>query len=305
MDVTLPADRLRIAQPLCDRFHRAQYVLLRLGGRLTGSTCDQQFGRQNGTGPGAEVLRRVLLAGDRAQILVDIRRVDGAADPLVIVVLEQLIAGNVAACLHYACEPAVVEVHLMFDAALPAKDESYSRPTHLHMPIAQCCQPKRMILLCVLVVPDANERLLEQLHGGPQHFFPCEPALPQGARGLPVDCRERAREPEQALVFRFVANAAPIRMVAILFTAARIAANGLKVAPRIVTDPYVPPRRRDDEAADAIERLLIPDTPSMAVQIYKPRPVTPSANTGTIAARISQPGHACSSDRIARVFSGL
>ena len=81
VDVALPADRRRVAEPLGDRLDRAHDVLLRLGLAVERLDLLERLRGQDGAGPGAEVLGREVVAGDLAQVLVDVGRADVARLP--------------------------------------------------------------------------------------------------------------------------------------------------------------------------------------------------------------------------------
>ena len=78
---------------------------------------------QDGPGPGAEVLGGELLAGDLAEVVVHVGRVDRVGLAVVVDVLEEFLAGQVAAALDDPGEPAVVQVDRVLDAALAPEPE--------------------------------------------------------------------------------------------------------------------------------------------------------------------------------------
>ena len=90
-------DGRRVAQPLGHLLDRPHHVALGLRLRVDASnSCSAQRG-QHGAGPGAEVLGGEVLAGDLAQVVVDVARADGADLAVLVEVLEQLLPGQVLA----------------------------------------------------------------------------------------------------------------------------------------------------------------------------------------------------------------
>ena len=101
VDVAPAADRRRVAEPLGDASRsRATTCVLGLGlRRRRGSNPGAPCGGQDGAGPGAEVLGGEVLAGDLAQVGVDVGRADRLRLAVVVEVLEQLLPGQVLAAL--------------------------------------------------------------------------------------------------------------------------------------------------------------------------------------------------------------
>src|SRR6185295_7454325 len=109
------------------------------------------------------VFRRVVASGHRLQIGVDVGRSNRMAPSLPVVVLEQIVAGDVATRRDGAGEALVGEIDVVLDAALAAKREAYAAAADVNVSVPERRQPERAVGARVLVVADANERLLEQL----------------------------------------------------------------------------------------------------------------------------------------------
>src|SRR6185503_3318160 len=113
---------------------------------------------------------------------------------------------------------------------------------------------ERGVLPRVLLVADADESRLEEPHHGRQHFL----ARQARTREIVIDAaaypRQRAREGDDAPVFRLVAHLAPARVIAILLASPRVAAGGLQVTVVARADPDRLPRRRYRERADSFQR---------------------------------------------------
>ena len=89
---------------------------------------------------------------------------------------------------------------------LPRNRNRTTRPVHLDVRVAHRRQPERLVLFRVLVVADADERLLEQLHDRGEHLLARQVGRPEIPRRAPADRGQRLGEPDQAIVFRFVAD---------------------------------------------------------------------------------------------------
>src|SRR5262245_9704911 len=114
-----------------------------------------------------------------------------------------------------------------------------------------------MVGVRVLLVPNANQRLLEQLHDCRDDFLARQPRSFEIGGGAPADPRQSGGKREQPAVFNLVADLAPARLVAILLPAARISPRGPRTPGGIRADPDVGPRRRDRQAPDALEHLAV------------------------------------------------
>ena len=90
---------------------------------------------------------------------------------------------------------------------------------HINVPVTQRRQSERTILPRVLVVADADQRLLEKLDDERQHLLALELLAPQVGVGAAADCGQRLRKTNQSVVLRFVADSAPFRVIAVLLSA--------------------------------------------------------------------------------------
>src|SRR4029077_10237884 len=112
-------------------------------------------------GPGAEIFRGNVLAGDLAQIRIDLFRADRVMIAVVVEILKQLVARQVATAFDDARESAIVDVALVAVAALAAEAEMNVAAVDARMAITQCRQPEALVLPGVFVVTDAEQ---SQLH---------------------------------------------------------------------------------------------------------------------------------------------
>src|SRR4029078_318562 len=120
-------------------------------------------------------------------------------------------------------EALVGEVDVVLDAALAAKREAYAAAADVNVSVPERRQPERAVGARVLVVADANERLLEQLDDEREDLVARQARAPEILGRPPPDRRQRLREADHAVVLRVVANRAPARMIAVLLASARVA----------------------------------------------------------------------------------
>jgi hypothetical protein len=121
VDVAFAADRRRVAEALGDGFDCGYDILFGLRIGVGGFEFAQQATGKDGASPGAEVLGGKVLLGDLTEIFVNVGSVDGVAIAVVVEILEELVAGKVAALLNDACEAAILKIDGVFDPLLPWK----------------------------------------------------------------------------------------------------------------------------------------------------------------------------------------
>src|SRR5689334_7485593 len=127
MNVALAANGCRVTKPARYRLDGATQVHFRLDLARKRSNGAQAHGRQHASGPGSEILRRYLRPSDLAQILIDIRRVDRAANPRLIDVLEQMLAGQILDGSYHPGNTAVPHTQPPSFAALALELEAQFR----------------------------------------------------------------------------------------------------------------------------------------------------------------------------------
>ena len=89
-------------------------------------------------------------------------RLDVVALAFMVKVLEQVIAGNVATTLDQVGKPLVLEGDGMALAAFPLETEDRHARLERHMIILKRCQSEGAVVLCVLIIADADERGIKQ-----------------------------------------------------------------------------------------------------------------------------------------------
>ena len=120
-------------------------------------------------------------------------------------------------------------------------------------------------------------------------------------RGPPADRRQRLGEADQAVVFRLVADFAPLRVIAVLLPPARIAAGRLEVAARVRSRsrrPSTPAESRARGSARAPAAFLT--VPALRANVTKPRAGAHPPDAGPGIVRVLQTRHACGGGWIGR-----
>src|SRR5690349_13552430 len=143
-------------------------------------------------------------------------------------ILEQLVAGEVAASLDDACEPAIGDVSLALQAAFAAKAEMNMAAFDRDMAVAQGGQPVALVGPGVFAVADAKQCQLHQPHDHRKHLLARQSAALQVRRYASADQWQHAPEGQQLVIFGFVTDLAPARVIAILLAATLVAAGRLK-----------------------------------------------------------------------------
>src|SRR4029079_12235710 len=97
----------------------------------------------------------------------------------------------------------------------------------LQVTVAEGGEAKGLIAAGILVVADADQRLLEHADGGSTDHVAAQRAPPEITVDAPAEPRQPGRKFEDVLELGLVAPGAPVRVIDILLTVARIAAGRL------------------------------------------------------------------------------
>ena len=114
---------------------------------------------------------------------------------LVVEILKELVSRNVAAGLDRAREPAIIELDVVFDAALAAEREANAPAVTSTCPSRNVVRPNDWLSSRVLVVTDADQRFLEKLDDGGEHFLAGEPRLRRSRDGARANRRRASAKP--------------------------------------------------------------------------------------------------------------
>src|SRR5262249_49745892 len=104
-----------------------------------------------------------------------------------------------------------------------------------------------------------------------------------------ADTRKRAAEFEHPIEFRRVAKHAPLWVIAVLLSAARIAACRLKMAVGVRADPHIAIGWRDNQFPDALDDPRIRDAPPARVAVNEMLAAQDAAEAWLAVAGVAQP----------------
>src|SRR4029434_4011559 len=178
----------------------------------------------------------------------------------------------------------------MLFAGLATKPESDRAGANVGMAILQGGQSIRLVVACIFVIPDANERRFEQTDDCGEHFLARQAAAAQIACDAPADFWQGTAESDHSIVLGLVAEISPIRMIAVLLTAADIAPGGLEVAIGIGTNPDIFPGRRNRQPLYSRKHVGVANSISAGIKISKVSPLTPTSDAGSRVTHIAQTG---------------
>ena len=298
MHVPRAAHRRRVAEERRDLADHAREIALPCRRRPTRRTRPQGDQRLQRAGPRAEQFRRAAGTRELRQVAVHVGGIDAAAPAGLVLVLEQELAGQVLAGLHDPRDAPVADLHAMQLAALAAELELEARAGDADVAVAHRREAERPVRARVLLVADPHERRLEQPHERREDLLARHAGEREVASHPPAQRRERAREVDQLVVLRLVADLAPARVVAVLLAPPRVTSDGLDVAAGRRADAHVRPRRRDRECADSFEIGASAQGTAGGPAVAEPpsRPHPPDG--GSLIRDVAQP-------RAARVGRGL
>ncbi len=187
--------------------------------------------------------------------------------PVLVDVLEQLLAGQLLASADDLRQPAIVDRDRVMDAALAPEAEFQARAPDPGVPVAHCRQAERVVVAGIFVVADADQGRLQQPDDGRQHLAPGQAGEFQVAFGGAADLRQRPAEGERPAVLGLVPHAPPSRVVSVLLPPPGVAARRLDVAVGSRADPDLGPGGRDHQGLDPRQGLRVADRPAVGVDI--------------------------------------
>jgi hypothetical protein len=110
----------------------------------------QRLRRQHRSRPGSEVLGGEILPADLAHVGVHVGGVDHLTIAVLVDVLEELVAGQLAAGFDDPREPRVSQIDRVLDAALAAEFEAHRGAADRRVPIAHLLQSDRAVVARIL-----------------------------------------------------------------------------------------------------------------------------------------------------------
>src|SRR6476661_4695063 len=290
MDIAPSANRFRIAEFFGDRLHGADDIPLRLRLGIERLEIPEHLRREHRARPRAKILRRVVLPRDFPQVHVHIIGSDRVPLAVLIAVLKEVVAWDVATGLDRSGEAAVIEIDVVFDTALAAEQEADTTSLDVDMSVAHRRQAKRVVVPRVLVVSNTNQRLFEELHDEGENLVARQARISQISGRALANGRQFSSKAYQAIVFRLVADLAPLLVIPILFAPTRIPARRLKVSAGIGADPDILPRWRNHERFDAAKLRSVANSPAARSQVPEGRTSTDAPDAGTAVVAVTKAG---------------
>src|SRR5262245_25334921 len=156
------------------------------------------------------------------------------------------------------------------------------------MTITQGGQPVGVIRSSVLLVADPQERDFQQPHDRGQHLRAWQTGTSQVRIEASLQSRQGMGKGDHAVVLGLIADRSPAAVIAVLFTAAGIAAGRLKMAVGTRTDPDVAPGWRQYEGTNARKCLLIADGSAVGADVAEAAAGTHAVDTGRMVADIAE-----------------
>ena len=173
---------------------------------------------------------------------------------------------------------------------LAGKAEADLRAFDPRVAVAHRREPERPVQAGVLVVAHPDQGQLQEADHRGQDLLAWEAGPPQVGIASLSDGGERPRKPDHPIELRFVAAAAPSRVVAMLLPPPRIAPGGLDMAAGIRADPDVGPGGRDRQRADPGKCRLVADRRAIPVAVGEPGPGAPAGDPGPVVMGVAEAG---------------
>src|ERR1700678_393639 len=181
----------------------------------------------------------------------------------------------------------------MLHTALAMELESNRRSFHFYVLVAHSGQAVRMILARILFIADPDKCCLHQAHDGCQHLEP----RPARQRKILLHAfsyrRQDGTEDGHAVVLSLVTYFAPPGMVSALFSASGVAPGNLQVSFGIQANPYVGPRRRNDQGFYTGQGFFIAYGLAFRIDELKAFATAPAMNARLRVGDITKTRHFC------------
>src|SRR5215210_4222650 len=268
--------RRRIAEPLADNAHDGCDRSLLLGRGLCVLALRERDRRDERPAPGAEVLRRELLAHVLADVLVQAARAEIHELVVVAVAEEALSSGRNEELLHRRRELRVDEHRATQDSMLRPEAERDAAAAHADMALAERRDPERLVALRVALVADTEPPGVDQPHRNRRRPFEAQRLPLHVLRHRRAKLRKTLGETDELVELRLLLAGAELRVVEVLAAPRLVRSGRLELRAGTWRDPDVPPCRRDPQRVDALERRRVRDRPAARVLVPEPpRPEPP------------------------------
>ena len=211
-----------------------------------------------------------------------------------VVELEQLVAGDVAAGLDQPRQPPVADRQLLLLAALADEREPDLGTVEGDVLVADRRKPVGAVLSRVRGVADADQRLVEQADAQREHAFAAEAGCAQVRLDAGAEARQHLPEADHPAELDPVAVGRPVGVIAVLLAAPRVAARRLEVPVGSRADPDVLPGRGEHQRLDAGADGVRHQFP-IRLPVREPRPAPRARDAGAgvvdVAEGVGQVGH--------------
>jgi hypothetical protein len=193
-------------------------------------------------------------------------------------ITEELLSRDFLTASYDSRQPGIARHCLATPAALATKPKSQLRSGHVDVAIPERRQTVRIVLAHVLRIADPDLRALEQAHDRGEHLLARHPGQSEMATNGSPDLRQRAGKGGHAIIFGAVARASPSFVIAVLFSAARVAPDGLEMPGWFGADPNFRPGRRNDDLTDSPKLCWTADAFAVGVHVVdEPSPAAMAA----------------------------
>ena len=199
---------------------------------------------------------------------------------VVVDVPEQVLARKLLAGVQDPREERIAQPQVLFLAGLGAELELQAVAVDADVFVVQRRDPVRLVLPLVLLVADADQRLVHQPHRGREHLLAREPIAERSASMRRRNPGSAAPNAPMPVVLRRVAHSAEQRVVPILLARFRITSGREDVTVGDRADPHVRPRGRDADRVDPALLVGIVDQRAIGAEIPPRVRLTPRVIAG-------------------------
>ena len=267
MDVAFPADGGRVSEALGYALDRLYHVLFRLGFGAEDANLFQGHRRKHRPCPGAEVLRRELLAHVLLDVVIQPPAGETAEPVAVAVAEEPPPARRLEQLAHRLGELLVDDRRSDEDSVLGAETKADSLAVNTHVVLAQGRDPERPKALRVALVADSEPAQVDQPHRQRSGPFRLQRVETHVRRHRGAQIRELLGEAHQLVELRLLLPGAKLGVVEVLQPPRAVAPGRLQLRSRIGRDAHVAPGRWNAQGLDSLERVRIRDPAAPRVHV--------------------------------------
>src|SRR4028119_2089309 len=243
-DVGGAGDVAGVAEPPRDVVDRRQHVLPGVPAVLRGAELGQLDRGDQGPGPRAEVLGGELLSHDLLDVGAQVARFDVPELARVVVVLEDLIPGQIAALFDHPPEPDVRDALALVLSPFTGEPENEGVPFD-----GQVLAPERgdavgLVVLRVALIAETEVGRVHQAGHSREDLLTVQVLVPQVVAGDTPHLGQRGGEAQDPVELLSLLALPVLAVVEVLEPAGRVVAYGLHLRRRAPGYPGVLPGRR-------------------------------------------------------------